>query len=384
MRILFYRYHSICETDIQKAFDQLGIEVKTLWNDQICEDSEKVSDFLMKNEVNAVFSVNFFPFLSDVCNVFGLIYVSLVVDSPVLELYSKSVSNKVNRFFIFDRKLSEEISHFNDKVWHYPLSGGFYKERLFNQKNAYELKKYRHDIAFVGSLYTEKDPFMELTFTDDYIKGYLEGIMAIQEFAYGAWIIDDAVSDEIVEKTASGSKKFYYGKEGDYLTKRVVLTQLCMGNHVTAMERQDTFEYLSKRFNVSLYTGSNTSKLPKVHAMGLANSTEEMPLIFKESKININTTSKAIRTGLPQRIFDIMSCQGFVLSNYQEEIPEFFEIGQEIEVYTCLEELADKCSFYLEHEKERKEIAQNGYKKVKDKYSYIKKIPEMFVTAFER
>ena len=58
MRILFYRYHSICETDIQKAFDQLGIEVKTLWNDQICEDSEKISDFLMKNEVNAVFSVN--------------------------------------------------------------------------------------------------------------------------------------------------------------------------------------------------------------------------------------------------------------------------------------------------------------------------------------
>ena len=91
MRILFYRYHSICETDIQKAFDQLGIEVKTLWNDQICEDSEKVSDFLMKNEVNAVFSVNFFPFLSDVCNVFGLIYVSLVVDSPVLELYSRSI-----------------------------------------------------------------------------------------------------------------------------------------------------------------------------------------------------------------------------------------------------------------------------------------------------
>ena len=95
---------------------------------------------------------------------------------------------------IFDRKLSEEISHFNDKVWHYPLSGGFYKERLFNQKNAYELKKYRHDIAFVGSLYTEKDPFMELTFTDDYIEEIAKSVVNQEMGAHG---LSDAVNDSI-------------------------------------------------------------------------------------------------------------------------------------------------------------------------------------------
>ena len=40
-----------------------------------------------------VFSINFFPWLSDVCNIARIVYINLIVDRPVLELYSKSLSN---------------------------------------------------------------------------------------------------------------------------------------------------------------------------------------------------------------------------------------------------------------------------------------------------
>ena len=51
-----------------------------------------------------------------------------------------------------------------------------------------------------------------------------------------------------------------------------------------------------------------------------------------------------------------MSAGGFVLTNFQIEIPEYFEIGKEIETFSSQEELLDKITYYLEHEEERNRL----------------------------
>ena len=94
-----------------------------------------------------------------------------------------------------------------------------------------------------------------------------------------------------------------------------------------------------------------------------------MPKIFHLSKINLNFTSKPIRTGLPLRLWDILGAGGFVLTNFQSEIPEYFEVGKELDIYASEEELIEKIRYYLEHEEERQTIARNGYQKAKEQYS---------------
>lgn len=47
------------------------------------------------------------------------------------------------------------------------------------------------------------------------------------------------------------------------------------------------------------------------------------------------------------------------MTHYQNEINDMFVIGQELEVYSSLEELIDKCAYYLSHEDERTDIARN-------------------------
>ena len=42
------------------------------------------------------------------------------------------------------------------------------------------------------------------------------------------------------------------------------------------------------------------------------------------------------------------------MTNYQAELPELFEIGVDLEAYGSMEELVDKCAYYLSHEEERK------------------------------
>ena len=71
------------------------------------------------------------------------------------------------------------------------------------------------------------------------------------------------------------------------------------------------------------------------------------------------------------------------MTNFQAEIPEFFEIGVDLEAYSSLEELVDKCSYYLTHEDERRQIALNGYRKVKEYHGYVNRMVEMVKRVVE-
>ena len=123
--------------------------------------------------------------------------------------------------------------------------------------------------------------------------------------------------------------------------------------------------------------------MPNIHNKGFAKSLTEMPLIFNQSKININITAKSIRTGLPLRIFDVLGCGGFLITNYQSELPQFFEIGTDLVTYESLEDLKEKCKYYLENEDERKQIAQNGYNKVNKFHTFDKRLLEILEIVFQ-
>ena len=96
----------------------------------------------------------------------------------------------------------------------------------------------------------------------------------------------------------------------------------------------------------------------------------------------MNITMRSIESGVPLRVFDIMSVGGFVLSNYQEEIPELFEEGKEIVTFRTPEELVDKADYYLKHEKERMRIGLNGYQKVKKCYTYEQQLNKIISILF--
>ena len=107
-----------------------------------------------------------------------------------------------------------------------------------------------------------------------------------------------------------------------------------------------------------------------------------MPIIFHQSKINLNLTAKSIRSGLSLRIFDVLGCEGFLITNYQAELPEHFNIGEDLEAYTSLDDLIGKCEYYLSHDKDRQEIAHNGFEKVKKYHTYDIRLTQMLEIAF--
>jgi spore maturation protein CgeB len=108
-----------------------------------------------------------------------------------------------------------------------------------------------------------------------------------------------------------------------------------------------------------------------------------MPIVFNNAKINLNITLRAIETGLPLRIFDICAAGGFLLTNYQEELPEYFEIGKEAEYYGSRDELMDKCAYYLTHENERTRIAQAGLERIQKQHTWRHRVAQIITSIWE-
>jgi spore maturation protein CgeB len=84
------------------------------------------------------------------------------------------------------------------------------------------------------------------------------------------------------------------------------------------------------------------------------------------------------------RVLDVLACGGFLLTNYQPEIAEYFENGRELVIYEDYVDLVQKVQYYLAHDDERKEIARNGQKAVRERFNFDDKIKVMFKDYLER
>lgn len=393
MNILFYRYGSICEEDILKCFAESGHNCITI-EEEIADKSitgadsvRLVDEKLQQQSFDCVFTVNFYPSISDLCNIYHIRYICWVVDSPVLELFASSISNEWNRVFVFDRKQYEDICAYNpDRIFHYPLAvDTASKQAVINEAiSEGRAKEFAADVSFVGSLYSEKDPINSLTNAPQYLQGYLDGLCEAQLKVYGYYFVEEMLSQGIVDEFKSHVKDYFTMKCENHLSDRVIIGQYYIGNHITSMERQRLIAHISETLPIDVYTRSDTSPIKKANCRGGCQTLTEMPVIFHESRINLNPTSKAIRSGVPLRVFDILACEGFMLSNYQTELCELFVPGEDFVYYESIEQVPELIAYYLEHESERKEIAHNGYLKVKDQFSYMVRLNRLLLKAFEK
>jgi len=91
---------------------------------------------------------------------------------------------------------------------------------------------------------------------------------------------------------------------------------------------------------------------------------EEMLKIFQTSKINLNFSgTKENKKGWKGRILEVVNAGGFLLTEFRPGIEKFFEIDKEIVCFKNANEMVEKITYYLNHEEERKRIAQAGWKK---------------------
>ena len=330
---------------------------------------------------NVLFSFNFFPVISLACKNLEIPYLSWIYDSPYVRIYHYSIAYPTNYVFVFDSAVYREFAQAGIQTVHYlPMAANVERLETLTDYSNFEKTKWHNqkEVAFVGSLYTEKHNFYDrMEGISSYTRGFLEGLMASQRQVYGYNFVQDMLKENphIVEDM----RKHLPLTPGNGSVESVefLFSQYVINRKITAIERQDVLSEVALKFGLDLYTPEQNYNMMGCVNHGKVDYYDFAPYVFKKAKINLNISLRSIENGIPLRAFDVMGAGGFLLSNYQADFYEQFTPGEDMVCYESKEDLMDKIAYYLKHEDERKEIAQNGHRKIKESHTYKHRVMEM-------
>lgn len=416
MKLLLYSWNANNEQVLADNLRKIGFGLVIY--DKTCKhytrDIELASDmipFIHAQSVEAVVSFNYFPVISMICNVCQIPYFSWVFDSPHFTLYAKQTMMPCNHIGLFDKEMVRHLqeTYHVPTIFHAPLAVDTgYFDRIIQANDRIvkgAITKYKCDVSFVGSLYTDEHNYYDILNVErvgnnvlansdiladsnitmqnpnqlidrqcfTYKEDYLRSAIASKE-------IDICVMKEKMEEHGLMLGEDYFAHPEDILLAAVLEKKVTVEERRILLTQIAENSYAGNKFSFKLYTNSETKKISILNAynMGVVEYHMQMPLVFAASRINLNISLRSIHSGIPLRVLDIMACGGFVLSNWQPELAEYFVEGEELALFESEGECMEKIAYYLAHEDKRKEIADAGKRKVQELFSYEKGLERLF------
>lgn len=378
--ILFIEWTSFGNAAVRKAFEKIGYTVEMYGLEHKKTDTrldmvytENLVKHLMTKPYFCVFSFNYFPIVAMACKACKIPYVSWTYDSPFIQLYSPTLEYDTNFAFVFDSGTCNELAKKGLQTYYLPMAAPMdcYRDVLRDKAKG---RKYVGDISFVGALYNEEhnNMFRHLEDLEPYEKGYVDALLNAQKNIYGVNFLENVLKDnkDVFEKIQQACPVFARGDGIE--SAEWTLANYFLSRKVTAMERMEIMQMLGEYYSVNLYTMEPTD-IKGVRNCGVADYNTVAPLVFANSKINLNISLRSIYTGIPLRAFDIMGCGGFMITNFQEDFLRHFEPDEEVVFYSSYDELLDKVEYYLSHDEQRNRIARNALQKVSTEHTYLQR-----------
>ena len=386
MKVLFIEWESYGYQDIKEAFAEEGHELVCFpfkvfghQGEELLHDREtegRLQSMLRKEVPDVVFSMDYFPVISTVCQKEDVRYISYNYDCPHVLLYSNTIVNPCNMIYVFDKETYLEYHRAGISTVHYmPLAVNTKRLDALDREQGV-LASPMYDVSFVGSLYLEKGNYFDQIepVLPERARGYLKALIMIQLKISGYDLVQEmlpAILDDLyraypVEPMRDSVEPINFFYEQHVINRRI-----------TAIERIDLLEAVAQKYPVDVFTHIRDIPLRGIRVHGGVDYLREMPLIFKRSKIDLNITLRSIKSGIPLRAFDIMGAGGFLLTDHQADLLDLFVPGEDLVYYENKEDLLQKVGYYLEHEEERKAIARNGHDKVATKHTYRHRGQEM-------
>ena len=359
--ILYLEWGSFAGKFMERAWKKNGdsfvtFPIDTKSNTRFGEDVTKgIVMKLMSEHFDYMFSFNYYPVAAMAAKAARVKYISYVYDSPYAMLYSKTIFLDTNEIYVFDKKEAEKLRAKGARTVHYlPLATDVEYYDSLPLKNIYTT-----DVSFVGQLYTDEKQRLYKRFEklDEYTRGYLDGLVDLQKNLYGMNVLEEMLTPTLLSKMEEASPLMDHPDA--FATKEWTYANFYLYREVTARERSEIANSL-KNYDFKVYSGLDYYK--------------EAPYVYRNSKINLNITLRSIFSGIPLRVFDIMGNGGFLLTNYQEDMLEFFEPDVDFVYYEDQKDLICKIDYYLEHETKRQEIALNGYEKIKAHHNFYDRL----------
>ena len=388
MKILFFQWEAFMQIGIERALQRLKIDY-FVYKDHIDDWDKDIAlmdrvdrrlDNIDLRDIDTIFSVNFIPVIADLAKKRNLRYISWVYDCPLHFRRKESMKYKNNTIYFFDRMQAESYRKAGVDARHMPLAADaevFYdtverqdKDIMLQGNTAKKQDDdYICDVSLLGKLYKSDFEYL-CTPLSQYNRGFMDGIINAQMGLECGYIIDDLVTDELI---ASLNRDYKKASSGSFQVIKDEITYT-LAMEVTARRRFNALFLLQNRCRLNLYSNERDERLKADIFKGYADYYKEMPDIFMRSRINLNISLCAIPSGIPLRVLDVLSVGGFLITNMQPEVMEYFTADEDLVYYEDTKDLVMKVEYYLAHDDERKRIAANGQRKVRELFTFDDRI----------
>lgn len=348
------------------------------------EEYENFGLFLQSQKPDVVISTIFFQIVAAYTHELGIKYAVYGMDSPHYAAWVPEYPRLDNVYlFHFD---SREVERFQScgytNVTYLPLAAGVTWADTIHT-SCVDRKKFGSTVSFVGGLYGD-NPFD--TCADRLPQPVQEHIWNQLENSAFLWDgkerLQEGVSEELLRICQTVTPELCnpgFTMEDDYYFR-----QWTLARKLSNIERTLLFEQLAGQYDFRLYTRENEVVPESIHRYPPVNAMTEQLKVFQSSGVNLNVTLRSIESGVPLRVFDILSVGGFVLTDYRKDAEDIFREDEEIVMFRSPEEMLDKAAYYLKHPNERERIAQKGYRAAKERCSYERMLAELLQTIFHK
>ena len=341
------------------------------------EEYENFGLFLQSQKPDVVISTIFFQIVAAYTHELGIKYAVYGMDSPHYAAWVPEYPRFDNVYlFHFD---SREVERFRKcgytNVTYLPLAAGMTWADTIHTSGA-DRKKFGSAVSFVGGLYGD-NPFDTCAGrlpqpVQEHIWNQLENSAFLWD---GKERLQEGVSEELLRICQTVTPELC--NPGFTMGDDYYFRQWTLARKLSNIERTLLFEQVAGQYDFRLYTREKEVVPESIHRYPPVNAMTEQLKVFQSSGVNLNVTLRSIESGVPLRVFDILSVGGLVLTDYRKDAEELFREDEEIVMFRTPEEMMDKLAFYTTHETERKRIAKNGHRRARAEYSYERMLEEI-------
>ncbi|WP_455925004.1 CgeB family protein [Pseudomonas putida] len=331
---------------------------------------------LMTSRPDYVLTINFNRYISEVCELLKVVYLAWVIDTPCYPVYDGAVSHSHSFTFIYDAAIALRLrARGVRQVYHLPVAAN--PARIEQLQVRDEDARFAGDISFVANLTrTEYGSLIQpklLDHTRARCTALIDSLARPSELFGLAEHIDEALIGDIQQQSG-------YPLTGEQYLSRAEKLAYLLGREHSWLERIQIVRELEARFALRVYGNSEWQEQINGYA-GHADHFEHMPKIFRLSRINLNLSRSFVEYGLPMRVFDVLSCGGFLVTNDKQDLQRLFTNGKDLVIFRDTQDLLDICAYYLHHEDERQAIAAQGQATLVQNHTYVQRMIDLFTTV---
>ncbi|MEM6734294.1 MAG: glycosyltransferase, partial [Myxococcota bacterium] len=176
----------------------------------------------------------------------------------------------------------------------------------------------------------------------------LDRVLAMQRRDFDRYVVPELVEDHL-SATA---------RRDDALS----VVQL-VGELAAAEKRLELAARLAP-IGLAVWGDAGWEAVPGLDYRGSARHTVDLNRIYSSSVVNVDLSRIYQEDIVTMRVFDVLACGGFVLAPHNAQLESLFNVGTELDSYRSLDELYDKCRFYLRNRAKAERIGRLGRSRV--------------------